>query len=181
MPLSSLEPEDVSLVISLPYRVGVWMSHADDEGGEGDDASEGDALDRIIRKVGKRHESSPFVKETVGETLRRRKEWPSWGENILGVAQECEKALKLLKPVLDKPDFDAFRKVLYQIAATVAEAYGEFGEDEDSGGGGLVARLVGSAKNAVSGEKGGEFINISAAEREALETLEGILRNKKTA
>lgn len=43
--LSSFSGEQAERLIALPYKIGLWISFADDEAGEGDDKKELEALE----------------------------------------------------------------------------------------------------------------------------------------
>ena len=46
-----MQPEESLLIIALPYKVGVWMSHTDDVEGELDDEREMKALEHILKSI----------------------------------------------------------------------------------------------------------------------------------
>jgi len=174
--LAELEPEDRGLLIGLPYRVGVWMSHADDEGGEGDDAYEFRALEQIVRSVAKVHASSVFVQDVAQETLKRKEKWPLWAKHSFDILADCEKAVAVLKKNATAHDLRDYRKTIINIAETVAAAHGEFGMEvphEDSKLSGFLNKVI----DCLKGEgEGINFMNISPAEEEALERLRVALK-----
>ncbi len=169
--LGSLLPEESELLIALPYRVGVWMSHADDDDGEGDDAREMKALEGIIKSVAKAHEGSGFVQDVAQEILRLREHWSGWEARSFNILPDCEKVMGVLKGHVNDNDRKAYRAALLQIAETVAQAHGEFGMDagDDVGAwGGFLEKVV----NKLKGEgEDAAFMNISPAEDDALNRL----------
>ena len=76
---------DKNLLASLPYRIGVWISHADDEAGEFDDEQEMKALEAIIKSIASLHDDAPFVQKIAKETLKQRDNWPEWTMNSFNV------------------------------------------------------------------------------------------------
>lgn len=175
--LDDMTDEQRSLVVSLPYRIGVWIGESDDSEGNADDKKESKALERAIRDVAKRFHLSLFVQAVMEETLQSERQWPKWSENTLNVLDDCERILPVVKSLLSKGDYLAFRKYLYQIAAAVAEVHGEFGDDE-AGSETFMDRLKSLLLHR---QKQSDFINISSAEREALDSLKATLLEKKIA
>ncbi len=177
--LSELSPEDRGLLVGLPYRVGVWMSHSDDEAGEADDIREMKALEQIIKSIAQVHEQSAFVQEVAQQTLARREQWERWANHSFDILADCEKAAAVLKSRVNDNDRKDYCRTLVNIAETVAAAYGEFGmgADEDEGLlGGFLGKVVGKLKGEEA-EDG--FMNISPAENDALERLKTALRDKE--
>ncbi len=173
--LRSMQPEDIGLLIGLPYRVGVWMSHSDDEDGEGDDIREMKALEHIIKSIARVHEQSEFVQEVARLTLSKKDRWPVWADHSFDILSDCEKAVSVLKSNVNDNDLKDYRKTLISIAETVAAAYGEFGmgagDDEN-----ILKGFLGKVTSKLKGEaQAADFMNISPAEGEALERLKAAL------
>jgi len=173
--LSELLPEERGLLIGLPYRVGVWMSQADDEDGEADDIREMKALEHILKSIAKVHENSVFVQEIARETLRGKNHWSQWANHSFDVLGDCEKAVAVLKNYVNDNDLKDYKATLMEIAQTVAESYGEFGlvdAGDDGGFGAVVEKITGlfSKKDA------NHPMNISPAEDSALSRLAAALR-----
>jgi hypothetical protein len=173
--LADLQPEERGLLIGLPYRVGIWISHADDEEGETDDIREMKALEHIIRSIAKVHESSAFVQQIAQQTLQRKEKWDVWAQHSFDILADCEKAVSVLKANVNDNDLKDYRNTLVQIAETVASAYGEFGmeaEDENVLGA-FLGNVVGKLKGESSDQ---DFMNISPAEEAAIERLKTAMK-----
>ena len=174
--LNELQPEVRGLIIGLPYRVGVWISHADDEDGEADDKKEMKALEHIIKSIAHVHESSTFVQEVAQQTLQRKDQWEIWANHSFDILADCEKAVAALKAHINDNDLKDYRKTIVNIAETVASAYGEFGmgAEDESVLSGFLGKVVGKLKGE---EDEADFMNISPAEEAALERLKTALRD----
>lgn len=135
--LSDFSDTDRALLVCLPYKVGVFVSYADDEGGERDDKQEMDRLEECIMAIAGLHISKPFTAEIMRETVEMREQWSQWAAQSWHVPEEAEQAVKVLKSRVSDEELKNYRAALMEIATTVAQAYGEFGEfdDPDEGGG----------------------------------------------
>ena len=169
--LSDMEPEDRGLIIGLLYRAGVWMSHAEDEGGDEDDSRESKALEKIISGLATNKNAPPFVREIARETLNHKKHWPVWEEHSFDILADCEKAVAVLKRTVSKSDAKGYVIAVRKVAKAVAGAHGEFGEGlpQDS--------VMDKIKGFLGGQhKVEDFMNVSPAEEEALQRLAVALR-----
>lgn len=167
--LSDMSHEERELVIGLPCRVGVWMAHAEDEGGEKDDARETAALEKNIGGLAKSEKVPAFVRELLKETLARRGQW---AEDAGDVLSDCARAVKILDEKCGKADRNNFKRALKKIAYQVAGAHGEFGDFDADEGKGVFGRLLGKIGG---GAKADDFMNISPGEEEALRALAAAL------
>jgi hypothetical protein len=113
------------LVIKLPYRVGLWMSRADDTGGLFDDKIERARLKAVIERVAKHHQSSGFVRNALANTLAHEHEWTAWAGNLDTVLDECRTALQMVGAQSQEEDVKLYRAVVMQTAVCVAEAFQE--------------------------------------------------------
>lgn len=173
---SEMKPEDRGLLIGLPYRVGIWMSHADDEDGEGDDSRELKALEHIIRSIARAHDDNSIIDEIAQETLKRKEKWPVWAKHSFDILGDCQKAVAVLKSNAGAGDLRDYRKALVHIAEAVAAAHGEFGMDiphEESRLSAFLTKVVDRIKG--EGEEA-DFMNISPAEEDALIRLKTALK-----
>ncbi len=170
--LKEMQPERRGLLIGLFYRVGVWMSHTDDEAGDIDDALEMKALERVILSIAKCHDDSAFVQDVARQCVMNKEKWPNWAGHSFDILADCEKAAVILSETVNKKDAADYKETLLHIAETVAAAYGEFGmtmaQDDN---------ILGAFLNKVTRKFGGgtsaddDFMNISPAEQRALERL----------
>lgn len=168
---SDMKPEDRGLLIGLLYRVGIWMSHAEDESGEGDDVRELKALEYIIRSIARAHDDSSIIDEIAQETLKRKEKWSVWTKHSFDILGDCQKAVAVLKSNAAPKDLRDYRKALVHVAEAVAAAHGEFGMDiphEES----RLAAFLTKVVDRIKGEQAeADFMNISPAEEDALERL----------
>lgn len=171
--LSVLSPEDAELIVSLPYRVGISISHTEDEEGEADDEQEMEALEACIKQIAKLHEQSPFVSEVAAQVLKSKDKWGKWSQATFNIAPECERAARILKPVLSAQEFKSYKKMLLEVASAVAQAYGEFGMAPEKKGffGRVMEKVVGSFAN----DDKNHPMNVSAAEDSVLTAIRAAL------
>jgi len=113
------------LIIKLPYRVGLWVSRADDPPGIVDDKLERAKLKEVITKVAKYHESSAFVRTTLAKTLQQTDKWTEWSAGIDSILADCEQGLDIFVAQGREDDMKVYRAVLMQTAICVAEAFQE--------------------------------------------------------
>lgn len=177
--ISEFSAEEVECLISLPYKVGLYISYADDEHDEDDDDKEKDALEASIKAVAGLYEEKPFIQSVAEQTLALKSEWPRWATGAFQVEAEAQKAVSLLSSKASKDELKAYRTMLVEIATTVAQAHGEFNsfdaEEQKSGFGALVGKIV-SGFSGIDKDDDNHPMNVSAAEDSAIETLKQALR-----
>ena len=176
--LSEFLPEHQNILIGLPYKVGMYMSHADDAHGEVDDEREVKALERCIRAIAGLHEDKPLTSEIMRACLASKEEWDVWGNHSFNAPDAARQAVEILTAKASEQELKNYREALMEIATTVAQAYGEFGEfdEEDEGGGlsGLLGKIT-SKLSGMSAEDKDHPMNVSASEGEALMVLRAAL------
>ncbi|MCB1650444.1 MAG: hypothetical protein KDI46_00160 [Alphaproteobacteria bacterium] len=177
--LSIFAPDEVELLARALFKVGAWISYAEDEEGEADDEQEMKALAACIRAVAKKHDGPGLVDDIARETLARQDQWENWAEDSFHALDECAQAVALLKSRAPASDVKNYKAALMEVAVTVAQASGEFGQydDEDIG---LFGALLGKITGAFSGltaDDAGHPMNVSAAEDEALGRLRKLLKD----
>jgi len=176
--LSYFSNEDVELIISLPYRVGMSVSYADDEEGERDDTLEMRALAACLAEIVKMDDVSSFSKEIIGEILRLRDKWPAWSEGVFNLAPLCERAVLVLKTQASDDEVKDYIKIILEIASAVAQAYGEFGEDvepEKGFFGKAMGKIVGGFAS-MSADDAGHPMNVSAVEDSVISSIADALK-----
>lgn len=178
--ISIFSEEQIVLLASLPYRIGVWISDTDDEDGETDDRREMKALAVCIKMAAKEYDGPGIVDDILRETLAREKSWPSWKEGAFDVLPDCKKAVALLKDKAGIQEARNYRAAMMEVAATVAQAYGEFSSfdeiPEDEGIlGKIVGKVVGGFSN-LSKDDANHPMNVSAAEDSAISQLSAALK-----
>lgn len=166
--------EDLELIVSLPYRVGIFVARADNaRDTDRDEKREEKALRAVLECLGAQEEKCPFLAEVAQESLRHHAYWPAWRAKK-GLAEDIARALRIMEPRLSAESVTQFRRALFHIGSVVAMAYGEQCDQHHSEAlaGQLIARLSDRFFDPL--EKNPE--NISAAEKAALQKLKEALK-----
>jgi hypothetical protein len=175
--LSSFTAEEAELLVSLPYKVGIWVSHADDVEGEGDDERESKALQSCIKAIAKLHQDQPLIAEIMAETLRRRTHWSDWAENSFHAPSDAQKAVMALRAKGSSANLKHYRAALMEIAAAVARAHSEFGAFDEAESEGIFSKIAGTFKSLSDAD---HPTNVSASEDSALSKLAAALKSDDT-
>lgn len=179
--LSMFSEDEQNIIVSLPYKAGIYVSHAEDENGEIDDEKEMRALEYCLKSIAKLHEDKPFIKEVARQTLSRKDDWPLWIDDSFHVVNEANQITEVLLEKLGKQGFKQYRAMVMQVAGAVARAYGEFGDwddEEDVGFFKNVINTVVDGFSAMSQDDKDNPMNVSPAEDSALANLSKALRPK---
>ena len=169
--LSQFSGSELELLASLPYKAGVFVSHADDVEGEADDEREMAALETCIKAIAKAHDGEGFTAAVMAQTLSMKDQWPVWAGQSFRVPDDAQIAASLLKAKVSEDEFKDFRRALLGVGQAVAEAHGEFGQfDDDHNEGGVFGAFV---SKIVGGFSGGDHdaMNVSASEGAAIDQL----------
>lgn len=173
--------EELDLLISLPARVGLWISRIDDvKDSDRDDHRERRALEVVLEALSKSKKTAPFVSEIVRQTLTYRHKWEGWRDSQDRLMQDIALAVRLVDDRLPKENARNYKKALWQVARSVAQAWGEYmGSDEgiaeEAMLGGLFLKIVDAVADPISDDPQ----NISSDEKEALKKLRAILKGEK--
>jgi len=160
-------------VVTMPYRVGYWMSQVDDVEGDQDDKAELEALERILKIIAKVHDQSSFVKACVKECLRQRKKWDEWSPHNPNTLRDVH---NVMREVLDRrhaEDMKIYRVMLYKIAEAVAAAYNENAANTEEESESFWEGLGGFFKSG--GAMDQKYMNISETEAQALKKLKAVM------
>jgi hypothetical protein len=134
--LEQFSKEERDILISLPYRVGVWVSSRDQTGDNESDEIEMQTLENIIGSHAHGMFETALVHEIMSVAYSQPGLWPHWAKKTETVLDECHKALEIIAAKSSGDDADkevsAYKKILMQIAFEVARSYNEF-DDESSG------------------------------------------------
>jgi hypothetical protein len=169
----SLTHDQRENIISLPYRVGLWVSRCDDTGGDQSDIQETRALHSILYAFAEDMFGSEDMQKVMSATLSRKDDWQKWGAELKSVPADCEAAINVINEH-DRKDANVFRNHLIEIGEAVALAFHE--EIQTS----FVKRLKMyfefiSAKSKRKSTRGpqtfDEYTRISDSERKALSAL----------
>jgi hypothetical protein len=179
--LDSLDKDGRDLVVSLPYRVGLWVSHADQTGGSDAGDEELKALENIMDAFTREVFGSEIVQIVMSETVARKVDWNgSWKNAISSVPAECQRVMSVLNEVgMDEKEVGAYKQRLIEIAEAVALAFREY--DQLSFMQKLRVYLLFYKERYKALKKGlgfmemDQFICISLEERRALYKLADIL------
>ena len=172
--LNRLTPDQKDTLISLPYRVGLWVSQADSSGGSESDAREQQALSAILHGFAEEMFGSETMQHIISGTLAAKDRWPDWAGRVQDVPQDCQFALDLVTEFADAKDANVFRNHLMEIGEAVAMA---FREDNSSSFLDMLRQYLafhfGARAKKSTGPKRSfsEFVRISPRERKALMAL----------
>ena len=176
--LNDFLDEERALIVSIPVRVGYWISHIDDvEGTQRDDGKEQLALERALKLIVSRTADGRFINDVAEYALASKAEWAAWRDRADTVLADLPRALRLIKDRLPAKDLKDYQSAVYRVAGVVAQAASEDGAEDDISrevmGAGLVTRLLDrlSVKTDMSVPE-----NISAAEKAALQKLRACLK-----
>ncbi len=176
--LSCFSDEEIKLIVSLPYRVGMNISYADDEEGERDDEREMRALEACVSEVAKHQEGDSLTKEVAQKILDSKSEWSLWSQGVFNIEPLCEKSVLALKSHASDDEIRDYIKMVIEIATTVAEAYGEFGEEEepDKGFFAKAASKIAGRFAGMADDDANHPMNVSASEDDAISSIVNALK-----
>lgn len=171
--LESLTAEQLASIVSLPFRVGVWIGFAEDEEGPDDDRLERRALAATLKSIEGDKSRRELVRHIAGETLKHQNHWEQWAGQVSFRMPDVDAPLAALRDAAAAADEKAYREMLYDIAVAVASAYGEFGDRHEPPQG-RVSAFLGDLMQKM--RKGTEEYKISATEQDAIDALRTALR-----
>ncbi len=174
---SDLNQDEQALFISLPYRVGVWISNADDiEQTRRDDKREMKALEIVIARLAKAHRKMPFAANIMAAIQQNKNAWQVWENNAAEgvVLGDVQNAILLCHKKLSESQLKQYKHALWQIAIVVAQSYGEQEDPDNEMHVDHFFQWIGSFMSAPSLKKAPE--NMSAKEKTALKKLRAILK-----
>lgn len=128
--LEKMTADERSLITSLPYRAGLWVSMSDETGGGDAHEKEVQALDNIIVGFSEMVFGSELLQYIMDETVKRKDEWHEWQNGVDQVPKECADALNILRDHVDDKEVNAYAQRLIEIGEAVALAFREY-EDQD--------------------------------------------------
>ncbi|PCK00503.1 MAG: hypothetical protein COA45_01605 [Zetaproteobacteria bacterium] len=178
--LDQLSVDQRTLLVSLPYRVGLFVSQSDNTGGDHSDAAEMEALTNIITGYSQEVFGAETVQYVISETVSRRDEWGKWSDDLEAIEGECYKAIDILSDHVDVKEVSAFKNHLIEIGESVALAFREYGKETP-----LMDKIRvflfymkgkrHAAKFGLPYKDWEQFINISLDERKALHRIASAL------
>lgn len=128
----SLEEKD--LLVSLPYRVGVWISHVDDDGDEQADDKEIQAIKKVIQVTGKRHDDDTAIDDIARQCLLAEGMYDVWARQTSSILSDAKIAIELLRSRVSVSEAEDYGVFLMEIGTSVAKAFREegYGFDDDA-------------------------------------------------
>lgn len=176
--MTDFSDEDMDLLASLPFKVGMWISYADDQDGETDDEREHKALTLCLKQFAKLHEEDSLVGRIIRESMSRTNRQWEWADQSFNVLLDIKKGMELLRSKkVPADDIKALKRCLMEVGTAVAQAFGEFGSFDDAENEGFFGKIAGRLAGLAADDKG-HPMNVSAAEDSALEKLRAVLQNK---
>ncbi len=178
--LDELTTDQRTLVVSLPYRVGLYISQSDETGGDESDDLEMEALDSIVTGYAQEVFGAETVQYVISETVSRKNEWEEWGRDLSDIHSDLYKSIDILSDSVHEKEVNAFKRHLIEIGESVALAFREYGDHTS-----LIDKFK-MYKYYLRGKKHAkkyeynyknweQFINISLDERKALDGVASAL------
>ncbi len=130
--LEHFTQEQRELLVSLPYRVGLWVSESDQGGGDHSSEAEMQTLETLIMGYAEDFLKSEFVEEVMRGTLARKETWPAWSRSLDNVPQQCQAAINMMQDHIESKDVLSFRQTLMEVARAIAMAYRELDEQTNT-------------------------------------------------
>lgn len=179
--LSDLNEDQAHEIISLPYKAGMWISHADDVEGEADDINEMRSLERGIPELSKLHENSMLVQHVASEIMRMKDHWDVWENQCFHITKTAPDTMKMVLGHFGESEAKEYRSFIMELSKMVAQAASELDafdpmeQKEEGFFGNMIGKIVGGI-SAVSKDDVNHPANISPAEGSALSELSAALK-----
>ena len=181
--LDEISVDQRKLIVSLPFRVGLYISQSDETGGDESDDLEMEALDSIVTAYAQEVFGAETVQYVISETVARKGEWSGWSDDLDSIQSECYRAIDILADVVDDKEVTAFKRHLIEIGESVALAFREYGENTPFFDKMRMYLYYLKGKRHAKRfnynyKQWEQFINISLDERKALERVASALNMK---
>lgn len=118
--------DEKTLLVSLPYRAGLWVSLADEKGEGAAHTYELKTIGQVIARLSEGMFASAFVHEVMADTHKRRSEWPSWSLQTGTVPDDARRAVAAIKAKMMPHDAEAYVQTIMKIAYETAYAFREY-------------------------------------------------------
>ena len=175
--LSKFSTQDRLLIVSLPYRAAMWVSHIDDnEGTSHDDKLERKVVERTINRFASASDKIPVAAAVMQDIKTQKGRWNEWGmmTDEAELLVDAKKAVAIASDQFDEAELNQYREAIWRLAVSVAQAYGEHVDpDNEMVVNNFFSRLLGGGK-VKGGAKNTE--NISDKEKAALTKLKAALK-----
>lgn len=175
--LSTFSTDERVLLVSLSFRVGVWVSRAEENTRSRlDDVRERQALELVINRMAKAHRKKPFAAAIMQHVEKSQPHWETWEMQATEeqVLADLQKALQIGREKLPQEHIAQYKQAVWHVALAVAQAYGEQIDPDNEMHVDRFFSWVGSFIRAPSLQKAPE--NMSMAEKTALKKLRAVLK-----
>ena len=173
--LSKFTTEEHALLVSLPYRVGVWISNVDDNAGtQIDDKDERRVLEQTIAKFAAASDKIPVAAAVMQDVQSSKSNWVQWDAMATegAVLADAAKVVTFAKKHFDEKQLNQYRETIWRIGVFVAQAYGEHVDpDNEMHFNKFFGRLFGGGPKAGKNPE-----NMSPKEKQALTKLKAALK-----
>ena len=182
--LSQLPETELQKIVALPYKAGLWISHADDVEGEADDLSEMKALERGIPELASLHKNSLLVNDVASAIMERKEQWTEWEEECFYIVKQAPEVIDFIANEFGVDEAKQYRAFTMELGKLVAQAHGEFSafdefkEEKESFFSSMINKIVGGISE-LSKDDAGHPANMSPAENSALSQLSKALSVKE--
>jgi hypothetical protein len=176
---SDLSKEEQLLVISVPYRIGIWISMIDDNEQTGrDDKREKQALEMAIGRMASAHRKMPFAANIMKSIEKCRGQWSAWDQQSSEgvILKDAATAIDLCQSKLGSGATKQYKHALWQIGMIVAQSFGEHIDPDNEMHVDHFFQWVGGFFSAPKLQKAPE--NLSEKEKIALKKLRAILKEQ---
>ena len=179
--LGNLSEDERDLVISMPYRVGMYVSNADETGGDEAHLKEFESLMNILTGISEDFCKSEIMQKILYETVGSKTKWRLWNADLDKVPEQCEHIVDLLSPLVDQQsDILSVKETLLDIGVAVAMAFREADDDVDqatidTGFFGKLRQGLSAILPKAESDARFEHLNISKAERAVLAKITKVL------
>ena len=173
--LSKFSAQERNLLVSLPYRVGVWISNVDDNAGtQIDDKDERKVLEQTIAKFAEASDKIPVAAAVMQDVQSSKSSWVHWDSRATeaSVLDDASKVVEITKGHFDDKQLNQYRETIWRIGVFVAQAYGEHVDpDNEMHFNNFFGRLLGKSPKAGKNPE-----NMSPKEKQALTKLKAALK-----
>ncbi len=124
--LEVFSEDEKTLIVSLPYRAGMWVSLADEKGAGAARSHELKKIESVIARLSEGMFASAFVHEVMVETHLHREQWPTWALQTGTVPEDARRAVALIKAKMMPQDAEAYVHTIMTVSYETAYAFREF-------------------------------------------------------
>lgn len=175
--ITEFSGQDVDIVAGLLVQASMNVSYAEDEDGERDDELETAALEASLREVIKSEARPEIIRQIAKAALDGKGKWEIWSQGVFNIEPLCVNAMRTFKAKATEVESKEYARVVVDVATAVAEAYGEFGVEDELPTGALSAAMKKIFGRFGKKDEANHPMNVSPAEESCLETISKALKN----